>query len=379
MKSYGRQSISEADVAAVVATLKSDFLTQGPKVAEFEAALCKQTKASHAVAVNSATSALHVACLALGIQEGSLGWTVSNTFVASANALRMCGADVDFVDIDATTGNLCITALKAKLAAAKAQNILPDVVIPVHFAGQSCDMAAIRALSDTYGFAIIEDASHALGGHYQGEPVGSCRYSDISVVSFHPVKMITTAEGGAALTQNESLAKAMRAFASHGINREGPEGETPAPWQYYQHTLGYNYRMPDVLAALGTSQISRLDDWVARRNTLAKRYDTAFKESLITPLAVAEECISSYHIYVVRLPAAKRLACFEQLKSRGIGVQVHYIPVHSQPYYQARGKWQLPNTQAYYESCLTLPLYPELTEAEQDEIIAILQEVIASL
>ncbi len=365
---YGRQSISEADIDAVVAVLRGVWLTQGPAVPAFEEAVANYCQAAHAVAVNSATSALHIACLALGVGPGDWVWTSPNTFVASANCARYCGAEVDFVDIDSRTLNLCPSKLENKLAQARHEGRLPKVVIPVHFAGQSCDMAAIAKLAVEYGFRIIEDASHAIGGHYQGEPVGCGRYSDITVFSFHPVKIITSAEGGMALTQDPELARAMRMVRSHGITSQNeyltqvPEG----PWHYEQQKLGYNYRMTDLQAALGLSQMKRLDAFVAQRNTFAEHYNKLLANLPLILPHVNPGQLCSFHLYVVRLPKDHRLldhtTLFCALRQAGLGVNLHYRPVHLQPYYRQRGfaPGYCPNAEIYSQEAISLPLFPDM-------------------
>ncbi|WP_341365364.1 UDP-4-amino-4,6-dideoxy-N-acetyl-beta-L-altrosamine transaminase [Thalassospira sp. SN3W] len=371
---YGRQDISEEDINAVVNVLRSDWLTQGPCVPRFEAALAEYTGASHAIAVNSATSALHIACLALGVGPGDWVWTSPNTFVASANCAEYCGANVDFVDIDPETYNMSVTKLEDKLKHARETKTLPKVVIPVHFSGQSCDMEAIHELSQQYSFRIIEDASHAIGGRYKGEHVGCCRFSDISVFSFHPVKIITTAEGGAALTNDPQLASQLNLYRSHGIIRENADRRTDGPWQYEQIALGYNYRMTDLQAALGISQVNRLDYYIDVRKALAKRYDEKLAG---TNWRLPKQQIfqtSAHHLYVLRLPndnIEEKAQCFAYLHDNGIGVNVHYIPVHTQPYYKEKNinYGQLKNSEQYYKSAITIPLHPRLTHDEQDYII----------
>lgn len=383
---YGRQSISEDDIAAVVAVLRSDFLTQGPVVPEFEQALAQHCGAAHAVAVNSATSALHIACLALGVGPGDRVWTTPNTFVASANCARYCGAQVDFVDIDPDTFNLCAQALARKLAQAEAAGQLPRVVIPVHFAGQSCDMAAIHALAQQYGFRVIEDASHAIGGRYQDRPIGDCRYSDITVFSFHPVKIITTAEGGLATTQDPHLARQMQLLRSHGITREADELEQPdvGGWHYEQQRLGFNYRMTEMQAALGVSQMTHLEAWIARRHQLADRYDARLAG---LPLILPKRhpgAYSALHLYVVQIDGSRtalnRRQVFEALRAAGIGVNVHYIPVHTQPDYQRLGfGWgDFPISEQYYQRCLSLPMFATLTDEEQDQVVAALTQILGA-
>jgi len=374
---YGRQDISETDIQAVVDVLRSDFLTQGPAVPAFEKAVADYCGAGHAVTVNSATSALHIACLALGVGKGDIVWTSPITFVASANCALYCGADVDFVDIDPRTYNLSTERLAEKLAQAEKSGRLPKVVIPVHLCGQPCDMAGIHALSQRYGFKIIEDASHAIGGKYKGEPIGNCRYSDITVFSFHPVKIITTGEGGMALTNNENLAKRMQLLRSHGITREAGEmtHAPDGPWYYQQIELGFNYRMTDIQAALGLSQMSRLDEFVAKRHAIAKRYEQLLADlPVITPWQHPDG-YSGLHLYVIRLKLAEigktHRQVFEALRAAGIGVNLHYIPVYRQPYYEDMGfkAGLCPEAERYYLEAISLPMYPNLTEAQQDKVI----------
>jgi len=374
---YGRQDISETDIQAVVDVLRSDFLTQGPAVPAFENAVADYCGAGHAVTVNSATSALHIACLALGVGKGDVVWTSPITFVASANCALYCGADVDFVDIDPRTYNLSTERLAEKLAQAEKSGRLPKVVIPVHLCGQPCDMAGIHALSQRYGFKIIEDASHAIGGKYKGEPIGNCRYSDITVFSFHPVKIITTGEGGMALTNNENLAKRMQLLRSHGITREAGEmtHAPDGPWYYQQIELGFNYRMTDIQAALGLSQMSRLDEFVAKRHAIAKRYEQLLADlPVITPWQHPDG-YSGLHLYVIRLKLAEigktHRQVFEALRAAGIGVNLHYIPVYRQPYYEDMGfkAGLCPEAERYYLEAISLPMYPNLTEAQQDKVI----------
>jgi len=377
---YGRQDIQEADIEAVVDVLRSSFLTQGPAVPRFEEAVARLVGASHAVAVNSATAALHIACMALGLGPGDRLWTVPNTFVASANCARYCGADVDFVDIDAATWNLSVPALHAKLIDAARTGGLPKVVVPVHFSGQPTDQEAIWELAREFGFRVIEDASHAIGASRNGEPVGSCRWSDITVFSFHPVKIVTTGEGGMALTNDPAIAERMVRARSHGITRDasrfvgdfGTQG--PASWHYEQQTLGYNFRLTDIHAALGTSQLHRLEAYVARRNALARRYDAALEGLPLRLPTVNPENRSAFHLYVVRLEGTTRTQreVGDSLRTKGIGVNLHYAPVHLQPYYRALGfaPGQFPEAEAYGRSALTLPLYPTLTETEQDGVVS---------
>lgn len=384
---YGRQHLDEDDVKAVVETLTSNWLTQGPAIPKFETALADYCGANFGIAVNSATSALHIACLALGVSEGDRVWTSPNSFVASSNCALYCGAKVDFVDIDLHTGNMCVDALRKKLVLAESINTLPKVVIPVHFAGQPCDMKEIRALSKQYGFFVIEDASHAVGAKYQEKFVGSCQFSDICVFSFHPVKIITTMEGGMALTNNSEWAEKMRMLRSHGITND-PEKMTEdshGPWYYQQIALGFNYRMTDVEAALGLSQLKKLPGFLEKRNTLAAHYDERFasKEN-ISPLKQSNNRYSSYHLYVVRasgLTRKEHAFVVEQLRDKGVFAHLHYIPIHCQPYYKNLGFniGDFPNAERYYEQAITLPLFPELTREQIDLIVDTFSRILDSL
>lgn len=377
---YGRQDISDEDIAAVVAVLRSDYLTQGPLVPRFEAAVAARVGAAHAVAANSATSALHMACMALGLGPGDWLWTVPTTFVASANCGLYCGAEVDFVDIDPVTYTMCPKALAEKLQVAREAGRLPKVIVPVHLCGQSADMEAIGHLARTYGVKVVEDASHSIGADHQGRPVGDCRHSDICVFSFHPVKIITTAEGGLATTQDAALARRMELARSHGITRE-PSEMTHAPdgpWYYQQVSLGYNYRMTEMQAALGLSQMARLDQFVARRRTLAARYGVLLSNLPVTRPAPAADVASAWHLYVIRVAADRHLAVFNALRAAGIGVNLHYIPVHTQPFWQARGfaAGQFPNAEAYYAEAISIPLYAGLGDADQDRVVEALAEAL---
>jgi UDP-4-amino-4,6-dideoxy-N-acetyl-beta-L-altrosamine transaminase len=382
---YGRQDISEEDIAEVVAVLRSDFLTQGPAIERFEQAVAAHCQVRHAVAVSNATAALHIACMALDLGPGDLGWTSPNTFVASANCIRYCGADVDFVDIDAYTWNLSPALLAEKLAAAKEAGRLPKLLVPVHFSGQSCDMEAIGSLARAYGVALIEDASHAIGAAFAGAPVGACAHSDCAVFSFHPVKIVTTGEGGVVVTNRDDLAERLRRLRSHGITRDRKlmQAANPGPWHYEQLELGYNYRMTDIQAALGCSQMKRLQPYLERRSALAARYQQLLAGLPLKLPSLDPRAASSWHLYVVRLRLAEsRLshrAVFEQLRSAGIGVNLHYMPVHLQPYYRALGfaLGHCPEAERYHQEAISLPLYPGLSEADQDFIAATLRQLLS--
>lgn len=382
---YGRQDISDSDIQAVVDVLRSDWLTQGPSVPRFEQAVTQYCGVTHALAMNSATSALHVACLALGLKPGDHLWTTPITFVASANCGLYCGAQVDFVDIDPHTYNMSVSALETKLIAAEKQGKLPKIVIPVHFAGQPCEMKGIRLLAARYGFSIIEDASHAIGGKYLGEPIGNCRYSDITIFSFHPVKIITTAEGGMALTNNADLATQMALLRSHGITRDPVQmtRESDGPWYYQQIDLGYNYRMTDMQAALGASQVSRLDEFVTKRHAIAKRYDQLLAGLPLTTPWQHPDGYSGLHLYVIRLKLDQtkktHRQVFEALRDVGIGVNLHYIPVYLQPYYEERGfkAGYCTEAERYYAEAISLPMYPGLTEDQQDQVINAIRQATA--
>lgn len=381
---YGQQDITPADIDAVVDVLRSVHLTQGPQIQAFEQSVLGHTGARHAVAVNSATSALHIACLALDLGPGDWLWTSPNTFVASANCALYCGAQVDFVDIDPQTYNLCPQQLEQKLKVAQSQGKLPKIVVPVHLAGQACDMAAIHALSQTYGFKIIEDASHAIGGRYQGEPIGNCRYSDITVFSFHPVKIITTAEGGMALTNSDALATRLGLLRSHGITRDPDlmDGPIAGPWDYQQIALGYNYRMTDMQAALGCSQMSRLNDYIDTRHRIAQRYRDLLGDLPLQLPWQHPDSHSAYHLYVIRLQLDRTTRThrdvFEALRAADIMVNLHYIPVHTQPYYRRMGfkAGDFPQAEQYYREAISIPMHPTLTEAEQDQVAHCLREAL---
>lgn len=383
---YGRQDITQADIDAVVKVLRSDFLTQGPAVPTFERAVSERVGAKHAVAVNSATSALHIACLALGLGEGDRLWTVPNTFVASANCGRYCGADVDFVDIDPLTWNMSLSALRDKLIVAKRNGRLPKVLVPVHFAGQPTEQEAIWELAQEYGFKVLEDASHAIGASRNGELVGNCRWSHVTVFSFHPVKIITTGEGGMALTNDDELAECMSMLRSHGITRDPKrlqdDERKSAAWYYEQQMLGFNYRMTDIHAALGTNQLERLEDFVGRRNELAARYDKALKDLPLLLPTVQPENRSAFHLYVVQLKlnatAKTHRQIFDELRQHGIGVNLHYMPVHLQPYYRELGfaPGQYTQAEKHGELAITLPLYSALTDQDQDRVVRTLKEIL---
>ena len=373
---YGRQDITEEDIKAVVEVLKSDFLTQGPQVPEFEKLASKYCNSKYAVAVNSATSALHISCLALGVKKGDIVWTAANTFVASSNAALYCGATVDFVDINEHDFNISIHALKQKLNDAEKIGKLPKVVIPVHMCGQSCDMKAIKELSDKYGFKIIEDASHAVGGKYQNFKVGSCQYSDITVFSFHPVKIITTGEGGMAFTNDNHLYHLMCLYRSHGITRDrdfmknNPDGD----WYYEQQVLGLNYRMTDIHAALGISQFKRVDQYVAFRNKIAQDYNQMLSDLPLKLPKVNDFALSSYHLYIIRLEKevlCKHRIVFKKLREKNILVNLHYIPVYHHPYYESIGfkKGYCPNAETFYKSAISIPIFPKLTSEEQSFVV----------
>ena len=381
---YGRQSISEADIDAVVEVLKSDFLTQGPAVPAFEEAVASLCGAEHGVATNSATSALHIACLALGVGPGDSVWTSPLTFVASANAALYCGADVDFVDVDERTYNMCPIRLEEKLDRAAEAGALPKVIIPVHLAGQSCDMTAIHAAASRHGVRIIEDASHAIGGGYRSKPVGTCEFSDIAIFSFHPVKIVTTGEGGMAMTNDTGLAESMRLDRTHGITRDPAQlqHEDVGPWYYEQQRLGFNYRMTDICAALGLSQLTRIEEFIARRREIAGAYDAAFADLPVKTPWQHPETASAWHLYVIRIDrhrtSRSHREVFDALREAGIGANLHYIPVYRQPYYRELGFGQghCPNAEAYYAEAISLPMYFGLSDEEQQQVIAAVAEAV---
>lgn len=381
---YGRQDINEEDIAAVCAVLQSDFLTQGPAIERFERAVAEHCGARHAVAVSNATAALHIACLALDLGPGDLAWTSPNTFVASANCARYCGADVDFIDIDPVSWNLSPALLAQRLDEARALGRLPKVLVPVHFSGQSCDMEEIGRLARECGVAVIEDASHAIGASFLDSAVGCCKYSDCAVFSFHPVKIVTTGEGGIVVTNRDDLAARLLRLRSHGITRDANvmTEKNPGPWHYEQLELGYNYRMTDIQAALGASQMTRLGAFVARRRELAARYDKLLADLPLQLPVQDARGRSSWHLYVVRLRlnqiGRSHRQVFEALRSAGISVNLHYIPVHLQPYYRALGfaEGYCPEAERYYGEAISLPLYPALSETNQDYIAATLRALL---
>ena len=376
---YGKQDINQADIEAVTSVLESDFLTQGPQVPLFEKTVADYCGAKFGVAVNSATSALHIACLALELGKNDWLWTSPNSFVASANCGLYCGAKIDFVDIDTQTYNLSTTELEKKLIQAKKDNKLPKVLVPVHFAGQSCNMKRIHVLSKEYGFKIIEDASHAIGGKYLNKPIGNCQYSDITVLSFHPVKIVTTAEGGLATTNNKQLARCMQLLRSHGITRDSslmnklPDGD----WYYQQTALGFNYRMTELQAALGVSQMQRVDAFVAKRHALQERYNSLLNDLPIIKPYQDKDSYSALHLYPIQI-SQNRKQVFNQLRGSDIGVNVHYIPIHTQPYYQQFGfkKGFFPNSEAYYDKAISIPLFHTMTTKEQDVVYNTLKKAL---
>ena len=381
---YGKQDINQSDIDSVIDVLKSDFLTQGPQLPLFEKKVADYCKAEFGAAVNSATSALHIACLALGLAEDDYLWTSPNTFVASANCGLYCGAQVDFVDIDPQTYNLCTNALEQKLIKAKQVNKLPKVVIPVHFAGQSCDMTRVHQLGQEYGFKIIEDASHAIGGKYLNKPIGGCQYSDITVFSFHPVKIITTAEGGLATTNQADLVEKMQLFRSHGVTRDPKlmTKQTDGGWYYQQVELGFNYRMTELQAALGISQMQRLDSFVEKRHQLQQRYHELLKGLPIKLPYQSTDSYSALHLYPIQLEleniSKTHAQVFDELRQNNLGVNVHYIPVHTQPYYEEKGfnPGDFPEAEKYYDRAISIPLYHGLTFEQQDQVVEILKQVL---
>jgi len=375
---YARQSISKQDIDAVTEVLQSDFLTQGPVVPAFENAVASLVGAKHAIAGNSATSMLHLACLALGVAEGDLVWTSPISFVASANCALYCGAEIDFVDIEIETFNMSPTALATKLEEARKSNKLPKVIIPVHMGGQSCDMKSIGLLAKQYGIKVIEDASHAIGGSYDSHSIGNCAFSDITIFSFHPVKIITSGEGGMATTQDESLAHRMRLLRSHGITRNEAEFEfaNDGPWYYEQQELGLNYRLTDIAAALGLSQLQRIDTFINQRNAIATRYDNAFVSTQVSIPHINSDCISAFHLYIARCDFENsdvtRVQLFQNMKNSGVLLNLHYIPIYRQPFYSKLGfdPKSFPNAELYYKQAFSIPMYADLTEADQNTVIS---------
>lgn len=377
---YGKHLVDEDDIDAVVDVLRNQFLTQGQVVPQFEQALCEYTKAKHCVAVNSATSGLHVACLAADVGQGDLVWTVPNSFVASANCALYCGASVDFVDINPTTRNIDIDSLERKLIQAQRRNRLPKALIVVHFSGLSCDMQRIRELTQKHAIIVIEDAAHGLGGSYQQTKIGSCVYSDLTVLSFHPVKSITSAEGGAVLTNHKAMFERLLLFAKHGVTKDVAQyqGDSHGPWYYQQLALGYNYRLSDLHAALGLSQLKKLDVFIQRRAGIANKYDLALADLPLKLPSVEPHSHSAWHLYMVELTEHSRQEIYQQLHAKGVGVNVHYIPIHLQPYYQQLGFKQgdFPASEYFYQHALTLPLFASMTDKEQNKVIDTLIEVL---
>jgi UDP-4-amino-4,6-dideoxy-N-acetyl-beta-L-altrosamine transaminase len=372
---YGKQDITEEDIDAVVSVLRSNYITQGPEVPRFEQKICKYTGSKYAIAVNSCTSALHIACVALGLGKGDILWTSPITFVASANCALYCGASVDFVDVDPDTALMSVDDLELKLKHAEKLNKLPKIVIPVHFSGQPCDMRKIHLLGKKYGFYIIEDAAHAIGATYENEPVGSCKYSDITVFSFHPVKIITTGEGGSAVTNSELLAKKMSLLRSHGITKEQNEINLKlrSPWSYEQLELGYNYRLSDINAVLGSSQLNKINQYIQRRTEIAEWYDKKFDSAGIDKLKQLDNRKSSHHLYVIKVPKNKREYVYTSLKKEGIGVNVHYIPLYKQPFYTMQKT--LTGAEKYYSSCITIPIYPSMSMKDLESVYSIVKSI----
>lgn len=381
---YGTQSITEDDISAVVETLRSPYLTQGPKIEQFEDALATYSGAQYASCTNSATSALHIACLALGLTENDWLWTTPNSFVASANCGLYCGANIDFVDIELSHFNICPDKLEQKLIQAEQNNQLPKIVVVVHFAGQPCDMLRISSLARKYNFKVIEDASHAIGSSYNSIKTGSGYYSDITIFSFHPVKIITSAEGGCALTNCPKINQQLKSLRSHGITRDPNlmQSEAEGSWVYEQQELGFNYRMTDLQAALGLSQLARIDNYIAKRHDLACVYDEDLKDLPLSLPARNIESRSALHLYPIQLElnaiSLSRKQVFDALRERGIGVNVHYIPIHLQPFYKKMGfsLGDFPNAESYYRQAITIPLHPKMTADQQGYICHSLEEIL---
>lgn len=381
MINYGKHSINQDDIAAVVEVLENQFLTQGQQGPLFEKALCDYTGAKYCTLVNSATSGLHVACMAIGLGKGDILWTVPNSFAASANCARYCGADVDFVDIDSATRNLSVVHLEKKLLQAQQNNCLPKALVVVHFAGISCDMRAIHALCAPLKIKIIEDAAHSLGSQYLDKNVGNCQFSDLAVLSFHPVKSITTAEGGAIMTNNEQLAKKCQLYSKHGITRDAElmQGASEGPWYYQQLCLGYNYRLSDIQSALGISQLSRVNDFIQKRRVIAAKYFDSLQNLPITLPQIEALNSASWHLFMIELTQHNRADVYKALQKQGIGVNVHYIPIHLHPYYQSLGftPGQFPVAENFYHHALTLPVYYDLSDDEQNRVISVLHDILA--
>ena len=377
---YGKQTIDQADIDAVVETLNSPLITQGHKVPEFELKISKIVKSKYSVALNSATSALHAACYALGLKSGVYLWTSPNSFVASANCGVYCGSKIDFVDIDPSTFNICTKELKIKLEIAAMENKLPKILVVVHLAGTSANMKEIHHLCRKYSVSIIEDASHAIGGKYHDEYIGNCKFSDVTVFSFHPVKIITTAEGGLCTTNSKKLFKKIESFRSHGIGRNKDEMRNSyhGPWYYEQQELGYNYRLTDIQAALGLSQLNKLEYFVNKRNEICKDYENEFKDSNINFQNVPSECYSSRHLFIIQVPEVKHEKIFNGLRNKNIGVNIHYIPIHLQPFYSEMGfrKGDFINSETYYSKAISLPVYPLLSNQEQEFVIDSVRELL---
>ena len=381
---YAKQDISDEDIDSVIEVLKSDFLTQGNKVPLFEDIISERVGAKYALAANSATSCLYLSCLSLGLSKEDILWTSPITYVASANCALYCGAEVDFVDIDPLTWNISVEILEEKLKTARKIKKVPKILVLVHLAGNPCDLQKVFDLSKEYGFSIIEDASHALGSKYSGEHIGSSVYSDISVFSFHPVKNITTGEGGMILTNNQKLSEKIHLYRSHGITRDTKKmiNKEEGLWYYEQLLLGFNFRMSDIHAALGISQMNSLDKFISIRNELSQIYTEELKGLPLTIQRVRKEDLSAWHIFVIRLKLSElklsRLEIYNSLRNKGIGVNVHYIPVHLHPFYKNLGfnKGDFPNSENYYDGAITIPMFTKLKKKEIKYVIQALKESI---